>query len=95
MSPGGRAVVSRLYTQYQKERKLTLHTEAYRRNNLQKARAHQAVHRALEKSLLIKPRLCEMCHQEKRLEAHHPDYDKPLDVVWLDRGCHKKLHKNM
>src|SRR3990167_1488292 len=29
------------------------------------------------------PLLCEGCNLRKRLEKHHPDYSKPLLVVWL------------
>lgn len=27
-----------------------------------------------------------------KAEAHHPDYDRPLDVVWLCPEHHKKAH---
>jgi len=27
-----------------------------------------------------------------QVEMHHPDYDNPLDVVWLCRPCHLKRH---
>jgi hypothetical protein len=23
---------------------------------------------------------------------HHPDYDKPLEVVWVCRSCHLDIH---
>lgn len=35
---------------------------------------------------------CECCGEENS-QIHHPDYDKPLKVVWLCRSCHLKLHK--
>jgi hypothetical protein len=22
------------------------------------------------------------------VEMHHPDYDKPLEVIWMCRSCH-------
>ena len=30
---------------------------------------------------------------ETRLQAHHPDYSRPLDVVWLCQVHHKAAHK--
>lgn len=35
---------------------------------------------------------CEICGSE-RSEAHHEDYDKPLEVVWLCREHHLELHE--
>jgi len=29
---------------------------------------------------------------ESKAEMHHPDYNKPLDIVWLCRPCHLALH---
>jgi ribosomal protein S27AE len=40
--------------------------------------------------LLKKP--CERCGAIE-VESHHDDYDKPFDVRWLCRPCHKKHHK--
>jgi len=34
---------------------------------------------------------CETCGNTES-EMHHPDYDRPLDVVWLCRPCHVALH---
>lgn len=38
------------------------------------------------------PRSCRVC-RSKKVEAHHPDYGKPLEVVWLCRKHHKELHR--
>jgi hypothetical protein len=47
---------------------------------------------AVLKGMLIKPSSCEKCHQNKPLEKHHDDYNKPLEVVWLCHQCHVRLH---
>jgi hypothetical protein len=39
----------------------------------------------------IKPEPCFVCGAEK-VEAHHPDYSSPLDVVWLCIPHHRQLH---
>jgi hypothetical protein len=50
--------------------------------------AHMRVGRAVRGGKLQKPTLCEGCGLPKRLEGHHPDYAKPLVVVWLCKPCH-------
>jgi ribosomal protein S27AE len=37
---------------------------------------------------------CIRCGEEKSL-AHHEDYDKPLEVMWLCQPCHKQRHKEL
>lgn len=34
---------------------------------------------------------CQVCGEAKSV-AHHPDYDRPLDVVWLCQAHHKQAH---
>lgn len=35
---------------------------------------------------------CERCGATEDLMRHHPDYNKPLEVLTLCRSCHSKAH---
>ena len=37
---------------------------------------------------------CQKTSQANRIDAHHPDYDKPYQIVWLCSHHHKMIHKN-
>jgi hypothetical protein len=66
---------------------------AWRKSNRHKSKAHYAVAKALKSGLLKKPENCEQCGgRTSRLHAHHSDYSKPLEVLWLCVSCHAKLH---
>ena len=26
------------------------------------------------------------------IQGHHPDYSRPLEVLWVDKRCHANLH---
>jgi hypothetical protein len=34
----------------------------------------------------------QLCACGNNAEMHHEDYTKPLDVLWICRPCHLKLH---
>jgi hypothetical protein len=38
------------------------------------------------------PNQCSSCGSTGTLERHHPDYAKPLDVIFLCRECHLRTH---
>lgn len=42
---------------------------------------------------VIKKLPCSICNNIQS-EAHHHDYTKPLDVIWLCRECHLSIHKD-
>lgn len=63
----------------------------YRRKNPEKFAAHQLVRYAIKNGKLAK-KPCEVCGAENRLEAHHEDYTRPLDVIWLCSEHHKWIH---
>jgi hypothetical protein len=62
----------------------------WRAANPIKVRAHAAVAKALRDGILKRGK-CEDCGSF-RVEAHHDDYDKPLDVRWLCRRHHVEFH---
>ena len=51
-------------------------------------RTHADVQRARRAGLLVRPDHCAACWTVGRVEAHHADYGRPLDVVWLCKPCH-------
>ena len=63
----------------------------YRLSNPEKYKAHQKVQRALKKGDLKKQNCC-VCGDEKS-QAHHEDYLRPLDVIWLCSLHHHSIHE--
>jgi hypothetical protein len=53
-------------------------------------KASHAVNNAIRDRRLQR-QLCWVCGE--KAEAHHPDYSRPLDVVWLCRFHHYHAHK--
>jgi hypothetical protein len=62
--------------------------------HLSKQRARGAVRRAVKSGRIIRPTRCEECGAGVRTEAHHTDYDKPLEVHWLCRPGHAHCHNS-
>lgn len=52
---------------------------------------------AVKTGKLVRPNFCSVCGAKGKrkkngnitIEAHHKDYAKPLDVVWLCDSCHR------
>lgn len=62
--------------------------------NRYKRNAHNKVKRAIKNGDIVKSCNCEICGKSNcELQAHHYDYSKPLDVIWLCTECHGKIHK--
>ncbi len=65
----------------------------YRKENPEKDFAHGKVNEEVRNGRLNKLP-CNVCKEEK-VVAHHPDYSKPLDIIWLCRSHHKEIHNNI
>jgi hypothetical protein len=65
----------------------------WRAEDARRIKAHNAVSRAVKKGILVR-QPCIRCESPKSV-AHHEDYDKPLDVMWLCTPCHKQRHKEI
>lgn len=65
----------------------------WRSQDSRRTHAHNKVARAIKSGELVREP-CIRCGEAKSL-AHHEDYDKPLDVMWLCQPCHKQRHKEL
>ena len=73
----------------------------YRGGKRSSDRCHNTLETAIKKGIVERKTACESCGQSITLrdgrsgiQAHHCDYNKPLDVMWLCQPCHHEWHKN-
>lgn len=62
--------------------------------NPTKYNANKLIAAALAADKIVKPHECSICgcsDKDRRIEAHHEDYAKPLDVIWACTPCHRKM----
>ena len=78
-SSGSVAVKRSLYNQYKKNRKKII--------------ARNMVNHNVRVGKLIKPEHCSRCGDTRNIQGHHPDYNKPLEVLWLCSSCHSDEHR--
>lgn len=65
--------------------------DVWRKKFPERKSAHMKVYFALKKGLLTRLP-CFICGEKS--EAHHADYSRPLDVVWLCPSHHRQAHMN-
>lgn len=63
------------------------------KKNPEKRKAVSVAAYAVKCGHLIRPENCTQCGNTGRIEGHHEDYSKPLEVIWLCTSCHSDLHK--
>jgi len=63
-------------------------------------RAQDILEKAIRRGDVVRKTECEQCGDSgafkdgrTKIQAHHCDYNKPLEVMWLCQNCHHKWHK--
>lgn len=80
-TPGGKSVIRRALLRSDKKFP-------------EKKHARKLLNRAVKSGKLTKSTLCQACSKSApRIEGHHHDYTKPLEVVWLCPPCHHLAEK--
>lgn len=64
----------------------------YKHWDKQKARAKLQYH--ILNGDITKPTVCSKCGKEGKIEGHHEDHSKPLDVIWVCKPCHWSYYKD-
>lgn len=62
--------------------------------NREKYLAHKKVENAIKSGRLTR-QPCERCGSTERVHAHHDDYSKPMDVMWLCPTHHGERHREL
>jgi len=65
----------------------------YRAQNPGRVKAQNRFGYAIERGKIVRPDVCSACGKVCKPDGHHEDYSKPLEVMWLCRSCHKRLHQ--
>lgn len=59
----------------------------------EKTRARSVISNALRDGKIMKPVRCTKCGSGDKIQAHHTDYSKPLEVKWVCSTCHGLEHR--
>lgn len=67
-------------------------TAKYDAEHPDRAKARNAVNNAIRDGRLVPWPVCAVPECCDKPHGHHPDYERPLDVVWLCPAHHKQAH---
>jgi hypothetical protein len=89
---------TREYKRANRERQLKTHYEriASKPEIKPQRSAWNALYYALRIGKISKPDTCSVCSEQvggDKIQSHHEDYTKPLDVIWCCQDCHVGLDK--
>jgi hypothetical protein len=58
-----------------------------------KRRARNMAQGAIRRGIIVRPSSCQDCGKVGATHAHHEDYSRPLDVVFVCYRCHGRRHR--
>lgn len=73
-------------------KKVTDITVKYGQRNKEKRRAVDRFRRAVKAGKFCYPLVCSECGKPGKIHAHHSDYTKPYQVIFLCPQCHSNKH---
>lgn len=79
---------------FRKTEKYKIWAEKYKEKVKEKNKCRWTLCNAVRDGKIIRPNICDICKKEKKVDAHHDDYSKPLEVKWVCRKCHHQIHIN-
>jgi hypothetical protein len=62
------------------------------RHKLPNRMASRKLRDAIKCKKIFRPESCEKCGSVDRIQGHHDDYSKPLEVKWVCHSCHMQIH---
>ncbi len=73
----------------------------YRGGSIANDQAQNLLETAIQQGVIQRKSACEQCGDtgtfkdgRTKIQTHHADYNKPLEVMWLCQKCHHEWHKN-
>lgn len=61
-------------------------------NEILKKRVQGFIRNEIDMGRIERSKSCSSCRSTRMIEAHHPDYNRSNEIMWLCRNCHMKLH---
>lgn len=76
----------------ERKKKRRFYAIKYRQEHPERNAIMLRVQKAIKSGKITKPNCCSVCGKECKLYAHHSDYSRPLDVIFVCQSCHKRIH---
>lgn len=93
-------ILKRRGCEFRSQHKIGEENHFYRGGSRASDKASNLLETAIQQGFVERRYICEKCGSTEQfkdgrtaIQAHHCDYNKPLDVMWLCQKCHHEWHK--